>query len=138
MVSVVKTLHPSFPNVTKDKRLKIKKSVRWQVLCGDRGHYRIGIYSPEHIKKSDIKILEKHSCPEFFMLIKGELSLLLIDDKGREKVLKLLPYRPIFVSTWHNGFSPAGKFKGVAIVVERDEFDTEYRRKEELTKRRRR
>lgn len=136
MRDITKTLYPSFPEVIKDRLLTIKRHKRWQVICGDRGHYRVGIYSPEHTKKSDIKILEKHSCSEFFMLIEGELSLLLIDDNGREKVLKLLPFRPIFVSTWHNGFSPAGKFKGVSIVVERDEFSTIYKSRDELIQRR--
>ncbi|MCX7945077.1 MAG: hypothetical protein N2746_11280 [Deltaproteobacteria bacterium] len=131
-MKIVKTRHPSFPNVKFDELLKIKLRKRWQVLCGDKEHYRVGIYSPEYTHREEIKILEKHDCPELFMLIDGEMSLLIIDDKGKEKVVKLKPLRPIFVKSWHNGFCPNGKYGGVSIVVERDEFTTYYKSINEL------
>ncbi len=136
MAKTIKTSYPSFPEVRFDKVLNIKKRKRWQVLCGDKKHYRIGVYSPEYTKASDIKIMEKHNCPEFFMLIKGNLSLLICDDSGREKIIKLKPEKPVFVTDWHNGFCADGKFKGLAIVVERDEFNTMYKTREELNQRR--
>ncbi len=131
-MKVIRTKFPSFPKVKSDKLLGIKAKKRWQVLCGDRRHYRIGFYSPEYTKKSDIKILERHDCPEFFMLIKGRLSLLIIDEKGKEKVVNLKPLKPVFVEGWHNGFCPGGKFSGISIVVERDEFTTVYKSINEL------
>lgn len=133
-MKIIKTRFPSFPEVRFDRLLNIKPKKRWQVICGDKKHYRIGIYSPEYTRSDEIKILEKHDCPEFFMLIKGKLSLLIIDDKGNEKIIELEPLKPIFVEGWHNGFSPDGKFKGVSIVVERDEFTTIYKTRKELTK----
>lgn len=133
-MKIIKTKYPSFPKVFFDKPLSIKGKKRWQVCCGDKKHYRIGFYSPEYTKKGDIKILEKHDCPEFFMLIKGRLSLLIIDNKGREKVINLKPLKPIFVEGWHNGFCPDGKFTGLSIVVERDEFTTVYKSIDELKK----
>ena len=136
-VKIVKTRYPSFPRVKTDKLLNIKMPKRWQVLCGDRKHYRIGVYSPEFTSEREIKVLEKHSCDEFFMLIDGSMSLLLIDDRGKEKVLRLKPLKPVFVRDWHNGFCEKGKFTGMAIVVERDEFTTIYRTRDELSKKKR-
>jgi hypothetical protein len=133
-VKIVKTRYPSFPDAKTDNPLIIKKRRRWQVICGDRGHYRVGAYSPEFTSEKEIKVLEKHSCDEFFMLINGSMSLLLIDDRGKEKILKLEPLKPVFVRDWHNGFCEKGQFTGMAIVVERDEFTTEYRTREELTR----
>ncbi|MGB9600558.1 MAG: hypothetical protein ACPL7I_08390 [Myxococcota bacterium] len=137
-MKIIKTRYPSFPTVKVDRLLKIKPKKRWQVICGDRRHYRIGIYSPEFTKCSEINILERHNCPEFFMLIKGKISLLIIDDRGRERILRLEPFKPVLVEGWHNGFSPDGKFKGVSIVVERDEFTTIYRTRGELQRIKRR
>ncbi len=128
----IRTKYPSFPEVRFDKLLSIRSRKRWQVLCGDRRHYLIGFYSPEYTSSDEIRILEKHNCPEFFMLIKGELSLLIIDDKGKEKILRLKPLQPVFVKEWHNGFCPKGKYTGLSIVVERDEFVTTYRTRKEL------
>ncbi len=130
----IKTVYPSFPDVKYNRFLDIKPKKRWQVLCGDRRHYRIGIYSPEYTSSKEIEILEKHSCPEFFMLVQGRLSLLTIDDTGKEKILTLKPLKPILINDWHNGFCPEGKYMGLAIVVERDEFTSIYKTREELTK----
>lgn len=128
----VRTRAPSFPDVIPDRLLGIKSNQRWQVVCGDRGHYRIGIYSPEYKDASEIKVLERHNCPEFFMLIKGNLSLLIINERGEEKIIRLKPLKPIMVSGWHNGFCPDGQFSGIAIVVERDEFTTFYEDRDRL------
>jgi len=136
-MKIIKTVSPSFSEVGTDKPLSIKKRKRWQVICGDKGHYRIGVYSPEFASQEQIKILEKHSCDEFFLLLEGSMSLLLIDDRGKEKVIKLKPMKPVFVRGWHNGFCEGGKFTGIAIVVERDKFITKYRKREELIKKKR-
>jgi len=98
----------------------------WQVLCGDPGHYRCGFYSPAATKIEDLEYLERHSCPEIFLLLTGSLMLLL--DEGAEERLVPLPlHRPILVTTWHAGFCPDGAHTGTAFVVERDRFTTWYR-----------
>ncbi|MBF0360508.1 MAG: hypothetical protein HQK49_05815 [Oligoflexia bacterium] len=124
----VKVTHPSFPKVPLNRPLKIKQKKVWQVLLGDKNHYRVGIYSPKFSSVNEINEFEKHTIKEFFMLIEGNLSLVLCDNKnkGRKKIIKLKPLQPVFVDTWHNGFCPDGPFTGKAIVVERDLFTTFY------------
>jgi len=104
----------------------------WQVICGDRDHWRVGIYSPEFSNIGQVQKLEKHSCPEFFMLLEGELTLVL-DRNNKLELLKLEKFKPILVDTWHTGFSPQGPFKSKALVVERDTFTTKYRAIKDLT-----
>jgi hypothetical protein len=123
---VAKTKAGSFPKFPLSKLLKAKPKKRWQVLCGDRNHWRIGLYSPGESKSSDVKKLEKHTCVELFMLISGAQTLILDDGKG-EYLLKLKLNEPVMVKGWHCGFSPKGPHTGVSLVVERDEFDTIYR-----------
>lgn len=125
----VKVTAPSFPQVPFDLPLKISNKKVWQVLLGDKNHYRIGIYSPKFTNANEVKEFEKHTIAEFFMLIEGKLSLVLIENIGGKfvkKIIKLKPFRPIFVTSWHNGFCPDGPFSGKAIVVERDLFTTTY------------
>ncbi|MBF0298982.1 MAG: hypothetical protein HQK51_09705 [Oligoflexia bacterium] len=130
----VKVISPSFPQVPFNIPLKnIRKKKVWQVLLGDKNHYRVGIYSPKFSSVKEIKEFEKHTIAEFFMLIEGNVSLVLLDNKnnknnssGRKKIIKLKPFQPIFVTTWHNGFCPNGPFTGKALVVERDLFTTIY------------
>jgi hypothetical protein len=116
----------SFPKFSVSKLLKSKAGKRWQVLCGDRNHWRIGFYSPEVAQKSQVKQLEKHTCVELFMLISGSVTVIVDDGKG-EREIKLKPMQPLMVSGWHAGYSPKGPHKGVSLVVERDEFSTIYR-----------
>lgn len=125
-MDTVEVKHPSFPEVTTNELLTAEHKINWHVLCGDRDHWRTGFYSPEQNDYSQIERLEKHSCPELFMLIDGDLTLV-IEKDGRLQTLKLEKHKPILVDTWHNGFCPNGPFTGKALVVERDNFVTEYR-----------
>lgn len=117
----------NFPSFEFEKLLSIEDNNRWQVLCGDESHWRLGIYSPEFSKISQIDKLEHHDCPELFMLIEGEMSLLIYNKESQTKeTLILEKNKPVMVSSWHNGFCPNGPFTGKALVIERDKFDTEY------------
>lgn len=126
------TRRPSFPSVVLDELFKAPRSrERWQVICGDKRHYRIGLYSPEVAAVGEIREFERHSCDEFFILLKGQVSLaLMTETKGKQKirVVRLKPLQPVLVRTWHSGFCPQGAFKGLALVVERDEFTTWMKR----------
>lgn len=117
----------NFPRVKKDQLLKSpKKKTRWQVLCGDTEHWRVGLYSPEFASRKEITKFEKHSCPEFFILLEGKVSLAIKDKRGKVRTVSLKPMRPILVEDWHNGFCPDGAFTGTALVIERDVFATLY------------
>ena len=123
---------PSFPPYPLNKGLLIEEKMRWQVLCGDEKHWRVGIYSPEFGSPEEIHELEKHSCPEFFYLIEGKLSLLLFHEESATfEVLDLKEGEPVMVETWHNGFCPNGPFTGRALVIERDNFKTTLKTKKE-------
>ena len=123
---------PSFPEVEFNTPLPWPKDERWKVLCGDDGHWRVGIYSPPETKAQELPELERHTCPELFMLMQGKLTLLIADgDRVREQPLELGV--PVLVTAPHAGFCPDGPHTGVAFVVERDVFETEYRSPEEWT-----
>lgn len=125
-LKTVKTQNPSFPDVLPNRLLNMDSNKLWQVICGDKGHWRIGFYSPDTDSLSCIHELERHSCPELFILLSGHVSLVIEEDE-KIRIIELEPLRPILVNTWHNGFCPNGKNAGVALVVERDEFTTEYK-----------
>ncbi|MCX6112456.1 MAG: hypothetical protein NTY22_04120 [Proteobacteria bacterium] len=124
-LKTVKVRPLSFSDIHKNKPLEIKKEKLWQVLCGDKGHWRVGLYSPEVDSIEAIDRFEKHSCPEFFVLLSGNMSLV-IRNKKKPKIIKLEPLKPVMIDTWHSGFCPNGKHTGIALVVERDEFITKY------------
>lgn len=126
----VETKRPSFPPVTPDLPLSLESGVRWQVACGDEGHWRVGYYSPGDTSARAIQELEQHDCPELFLLLSGRVSLLLKKEGGLE-VVELQPMKPILVECPHCGFCPDGPHSGIAMVVERDAFQTEYRKPEE-------
>ena len=128
----VETRPPSFPEVTLNAPLEIEAGVRWQEICGDADHWRVGVYSPAEVSPGDVQELETHDCPELFWLLSGRLVLLMARD-GELVEEELLPGRPILVSDPHCGFCPDGPHTGVALVVERDSFDTEYRKPGEMT-----
>jgi hypothetical protein len=107
----------------------------WQVIAQDFGSYRIGLYSPEASSFEEITELEKHDCKEFFILLKGRVVLVLGDDEGGIREVELEPLKPIVVERWHCGYCPDGPFTGLCLVVERDEFVTDYRPTEEWKKR---
>jgi len=124
----VKVRRPSFSEVEADVLLEAAKRAEvWQVLCGDSGHYRVGIYSPALESASDVEELERHDCPELFLLLRGALTLVLSDEKGGTRQLPLEQGRPVLVKAPHSGFCPLGAHQGAALVVERDELETEYR-----------
>ncbi len=121
----VTTRPPSFPEVPPDTPLPGTPGPVWQVLAGDRDHWRVGLYSPRHTSAAEVRELETHDCPELFVLLSGSITLVLGEEAGLRE-LPLLPGQPVLVSAPHDGFCPAGPGTGVALVVERDSFDTCY------------
>lgn len=107
------------------KKLSLASKSRWRVITGDESNWRVGVYSPEYTAADKVDKLEKHTCTELFMLLEGKMSLLLRNDKGRERVVELEPGFVYMVDEYHNGFRPNGA-KGTAMVVERDTFSTTY------------
>jgi hypothetical protein len=122
----VTTRPPSFPEATPNVALNPQPGLRWQVTCGDAGHWRTGIYSPGEASAAAVAELEWHDCPELFLLLSGRVSLLLADGAALRE-LPLEPGKPVLVTAPHCGFCPDGPHTGTAFVVERDSFDTEYR-----------
>jgi hypothetical protein len=118
----------SFPKFALHKGLKTKDKQRWQVLCGDLNHWRVGYYSPKDKSADQIKELEKHTCVELFLLLSGSVTLIIDNGKG-ECLLPLEPMKPVMVSGWHCGFCPKGPHTGIAMVVERDKFSTVYKKR---------
>ena len=123
----VQVVPPSYPQVTPDVLLEPQDGERWQVVCGDADHWRAGLYSPPVTSAADVVELEKHTCPELFLLIRGRLTLVLSDGQGGTRELELQPGQPVLIETPHTGYCPDGPHTGVAFVVERDVFATEYR-----------
>ena len=130
MPRFVDTRAPSFPTVAPDALLSPADAQRWQVLCGDSAHWRVGLYAPDLASREQVVELERHDCPELFLLLSGRLTLVLsIDGAVRELPLEI--GKPVLIESPHNGYCPDGPHTGTALVVERDAFDTEYRRVEE-------
>ena len=107
----------------KYQALNLTPESRWHVPFQDTGSWRTGIYRPEFNSSDEIKVLEKHTCPELFVCMKGRMGLL-IKDGSREELVEMEPNQAIFVTGSHNGFAidPEGFF----LVVERTSFSTEY------------
>jgi hypothetical protein len=122
----VQTRPPSFPGVEPDVLLNAKPDQVWQVVCGDEGHWRAGIYSPSVTDRAQIQELERHDCPELFLLMRGRMVLVIAQPGGPQE-LELQPGKPVLISAPHTGYCPDGPHTGAAFVVERDSFDTEYR-----------
>lgn len=119
---------PSFPDVAPETPLPIQPDIRWQVMCGDAEHWRAGVFSPPESSAEEIEELERHTCPELFVLLEGRLVLLIAGASGVEE-LELRRGEPVLVTAPHAGFCPDGPFTGSAFVVERDLFETQYRGK---------
>jgi hypothetical protein len=130
MPRFVQTRAPSFPAVPPDAVLTPVDAQRWQVLCGDTAHWRVGLYSPDLASRDQVRELERHDCPELFLLLSGRLTLVLSVD-GRRTEVALEAGKPVLVVNPHNGYCPDGPHTGQALVVERDAFETEYRPVEE-------
>ena len=117
---------PSFPAAAENEILTGAAGLRWQVLCGDRDHWRMGIYSPGKSRRDQIEELERHDCPEIFLLLRGRLTLVLV-EAGQVRELALAPEQPALITAPHAGYCPDGAHTGAALVIERDAFTTEYR-----------
>lgn len=122
----VTVVAPSFPDARENEVLSIVPDLRWQVLCGDEGHWRAGIYSPPETSRDELDELELHDCPELFLLLEGRLTLVCWID-GAVRELELPPGQPVLVTAPHSGYCPEGAHTGSAFVVERDALSTEYR-----------
>lgn len=105
------------------KVLNTKSILIWKVIFNDGANWRVGIYKPQFKNLNEIKILEKHNVPELFMLLEGEVSLVILKNK-KIQTIKLNKNQPVIINSYHNGFSVKGK--GVCFVVERGEFKTKY------------
>jgi len=88
------------------------------------------MYSPSESTAAQLAELEKHDCPELFLLVSGSLTLVVAEPSGTRE-LALQPGVPVLIASPHSGYCPNGPHTGVAFVVERDEFDTDYRAVEE-------
>lgn len=122
---VEETVRPSFPAVAFDVPLVWERGVRWQVVCGDEGSWRAGIYAPPEARREEVVELERHDCPELFLLLEGRMTLVLADGQGGTRELPLQAGRPVLVSAPHSAYCPDGPHAGVAFVVERDAFLTQ-------------
>jgi hypothetical protein len=125
-VRKVEVQKPSFPDVTPNQPLGVPPHKLWHVVCGDADHWRVGYYSPQATPPAQLPEFEKHTCPELFVLQKGRLTLLLAEG-GTVREFPLELNVPVLVTAPHSGFCPDGPHTGVALVVERDQFATEYR-----------
>lgn len=106
------------------KKIKIRSKVRWRVLQSDKNFWTIGLYSPENKSKEEIKFLEKHNCPEAFLLLEGEITLIIKKDKNsRLRKVVLKKDKMVVVDEYHNSYSPKG---GKALVIERDKVKTDF------------
>jgi len=123
----VQTDPPSFPDAPADTPLAPAPGERWQVLCGDAGHWRVGVYSPPEAGLGDVRELERHDCPELFLLVSGRVTLVLSDGRGGVREVPLRAGEPISVAAPHSAYCPDGPHAGTCLVVERDAFRTEYR-----------
>jgi len=122
----VSTRSPSFPEAPSNEPLVPVSPERWQVLCGDSGHWRVGIYSPPETRPADCRELEWHDCPELFLWLSGRVTLVLSDGAGGLREVPLEAGRPVLVTAPHSAYCPDGPHSGTCFVVERDSFDTLY------------
>lgn len=129
----VQTRPPSFPTVGTETPLPVEPGKVWQVLCGDTGHWRVGMYSPAASSAAELAELERHDCPELFLLIRGQVTLLVAEGAATREIV-LEPGKPVLIEAPHSGFCPGGPHTGQAFVVERDSFDTFYRTVSEWTR----
>lgn len=105
------------------KKLSLKSRVRWKVIY-EEGKWLIGIYRPEFRNADEIGLLEKHSAPEFFLLLDGEVTLIVSEDGRKIKRVKMKKGEGIVLDNWHNAYSERGD--GVALVVERCGVKTKF------------
>ena len=106
--------------------IEVSGRERWRVVFRDSDRWQLGIYVPENEKLEDIEFLEKHDCPELFILVDGRVTLVLSDGDRLEEV-EMEKGKAYVVEAWHNAYRPGG-VHGIALVVERPDVKTEYRR----------
>ena len=95
----------------------------WSVIFNDEGSWRSGLYKPECNNQNEITILERHSCPELFVCLKGKMGLVIYGN-NKETIFTMEPEQAILITDFHNGFSIDSD--GYFLVVERTTFNTEY------------
>ena len=103
--------------------IHLSPSSRWEVLFSDADCWRVGMYRPEFERPEDIYELEKHTCPELFVCVRGKAGLVIRNGR-EERILEFMPGDALMVEDYHAGFiiEPEGFF----LVVERASFETEY------------
>lgn len=96
----------------------------WEVIFSEGKNWRIGIYRPKYRAAAEITELEQHTCPESFLLLKGNLTMLYRQADGSLAEKQLQPMELTTFTEPHAGFSP--DLSGVACVVENAAFETTY------------
>jgi hypothetical protein len=96
----------------------------WEVIFNEGQNWRVGIYRPKYRLRDEIRELEQHSCPESFLLLEGELTMLYRDAAGTLHEKQLSKGELVTFSEPHAGFS--ANLDGVAFVVENAKFETVY------------
>ena len=102
----------------------IKAEKEWDVIFNEGNHWRIGVYRPKYRSAAEISELEKHTCPEAFLLLQGNLTMLYKQEDGSLTEKQLQPMELTIFTEPHAGFSP--DLSGVAFVVENAKFTTQY------------
>lgn len=108
------------------KKIYLKSKNRWKVLFTDKNHWQCGIYIPEYASSSQITKFEKHNGPELFLLIDGEVNLVIL-RKNKRIEMPLKKNEIVIVNEWHNAYRPKGK-KGIALVIEKDNISTKWKK----------
>ena len=102
----------------------IRADKEWEVVFNEGNHWRIGIYRPKYRSAAEITELEQHTCPEAFLLLQGQLTMLYKEADGTLREKQLQPMELTTFTEPHAGFSP--DLSGVAYVVENAKFTTQY------------
>lgn len=106
----------------------INATKEWEVLFTAENAWRVGIYRPKFSSADEIFELEKHTCPEAFLLLEGDITILFKNSNGAIAQKHLKKNELVVVTEPHAGFSPHRD--GVAIVIENAVFSTDYTSRE--------
>jgi len=98
---------------------------RWSIVFIDDECWRAGIYVPENASPKEVVVLEKHDRPELFILLDGEITLVLSEDGVEVKEVRMEQGKVYVVEEWHNAYRP-GNRPGRALVIEAANIQTEY------------
>ena len=102
--------------------LNSAKKLRWQVVF-EEGNWLCGIYQPENKSLADVSKLEKHDAPELFLLVRGEITMVISKDGKNLEEYRLKPGEVFITNQWHNAYSEGG---GRAMVIEKCGVKTEF------------